>query len=169
MGAGGHFIPALLLQNLAGVEPAPLGCPVWRGEGWDGTGRDGRSDPWHLLDAELAHGVIHQDGHVLHGHSDVPVCPAALIWPVLSTFTLWGEKTGAGELWIASQGWEWLQFMPIGIGCARFGPVWVKSQSVKPLGTYLFPLLQVGHHDNCRCVLLPNHPPKIVHCLFLWS
>lgn len=63
-----------------------------------GMGWDGRHEPWHLLDAELAHGVIHQDCHVLHGHSDVPVGPAALIRPVLSTFTLQGEKTGAGEL-----------------------------------------------------------------------
>lgn len=118
MGAGDHFIPTLLSQSLGRVEAAPLGCPVQRGEGWDGTGKDGRGDPWHLLDAELAHGVIHQHRHVLHGHSDVPVGPAALIRPVLSTFTLWGEKTGAGELWTPSQGWEWLQDTPISTGCA---------------------------------------------------
>lgn len=131
------------------------------GMGWDREGW--RGDPWHLLDAELAHGVIHQHRHILHGHSDIPVGPAALIRPVLSTFTLWGEKTGASELWTPSQGWE------CGTGSARFGPVWVKSQPVKHSGTNLFPLLQVGHHDNCRCVLLPNHPPEIVHRFFLWS
>lgn len=88
-GCWGSFHPS---QSLRGVEAAPLGCPVWRGEGWDGTGRGGRGDPGHLLDAELAHGVIHQHRHVLHGHPDVPVGPAALIWPVLSTFTLWGGE-----------------------------------------------------------------------------
>ena len=73
------------------------------GMGWDGM--RWRRESQHLLDAELPHGVIHQDGHVLHGHSDVPVRPAALIRPVLSTLTLRGEKTGAGELWsLASLG-----------------------------------------------------------------
>lgn len=64
-----------------------------------GEGRDGRRKSQHLLDAELSHSVIHQDSDILHGHSDVPVRPAALIRPVLSTLTLWREKTSAGELW----------------------------------------------------------------------
>lgn len=73
-----------------------------RGETAEGTGPEegcgeGFGGMQHLLDAELAHGVVHQHRHVLHGHTDVPVGPAALIRPVLSTFTLRGEM-GGGRL-----------------------------------------------------------------------
>lgn len=42
----------------------------------------------YLLDAELADGVVHQNHCVLYRHADVPVCPAALVRPVLGTFAL---------------------------------------------------------------------------------
>lgn len=42
----------------------------------------------YLLDAELADGVVHQNHCVFDGHADVPVCPAALVRPVLGTLTL---------------------------------------------------------------------------------
>lgn len=43
---------------------------------------------FYLLDAELADGVIHQNHHVLYGHSDVPIGPTALVRPVLGTLAL---------------------------------------------------------------------------------
>lgn len=42
----------------------------------------------YLLDAELADGVVHQNHCVFDRHTDVPVCPAALVRPVLGTLTL---------------------------------------------------------------------------------
>lgn len=33
---------------------------------------------------------------------------------------------------------------------------------------YLFSLLQVGHHDNRSCVLLPDHPPEVIYGFLLW-
>lgn len=44
----------------------------------------------YVLDAELADGVVHQDGEVLHHHPDISVGPAALIRPVLATLVLQG-------------------------------------------------------------------------------
>lgn len=37
----------------------------------------------YRMDAELADGVIHQNHAILHAHTDVPIGPAALVWPVL--------------------------------------------------------------------------------------
>lgn len=42
----------------------------------------------HVLNAEFAYGVIHQDSEVFHGHPHVPVHPAALVGPVLVTLVL---------------------------------------------------------------------------------
>lgn len=42
----------------------------------------------YLLDAELADGVVHQNHCVFYRHTDVPVCPTALVRPVLGTLTL---------------------------------------------------------------------------------
>lgn len=32
---------------------------------------------------------------------------------------------------------------------------------------HLFSLLQVGHHDDGGCVLLPDHPPEVVDSFLL--
>lgn len=46
----------------------------------------------YLLDAEFADGVVHQNHCVFNRHADVPVCPTALVRPVLGTLALkWGE------------------------------------------------------------------------------
>lgn len=42
----------------------------------------------HILYAELAYGVIHQHCEVFHCHSHIPICPTALIRPVLVTLVL---------------------------------------------------------------------------------
>lgn len=51
------------------------------------------------MDAELADGVVHQDGEVLHHHPDVPVGPAALIRPVLVALVLQGAARGRLVQW----------------------------------------------------------------------
>lgn len=33
---------------------------------------------------------------------------------------------------------------------------------------HLFSLLQVGHHDDGGCVLLPDHPPEVINSFLLW-
>lgn len=43
---------------------------------------------YYLLDAEFADGVVHQNHCVFYRHSDVPVCPTALVRPVLGTLAL---------------------------------------------------------------------------------
>lgn len=48
----------------------------------------------YILDAELADGVVHQDGEVLHHHPDISVGPAALIRPVLVALVLQGAAKG---------------------------------------------------------------------------
>lgn len=40
------------------------------------------------MDAELADGIIHQNHAILYTHPDVPVGPAALVWPVLVALLL---------------------------------------------------------------------------------
>lgn len=42
----------------------------------------------HLLDAEFTDGVVHQNHCVFYRHADVPVCPTALVRPVLGTLAL---------------------------------------------------------------------------------
>lgn len=58
-------------------------CGVWGDRGY-------AAFEAYVLDAELADGVVHQDGEVLHHHADVPVSPAALIRPVLVALVLQG-------------------------------------------------------------------------------
>lgn len=69
------------------------------GSAHDGTGKECLSGDVqrleaYVLDAELADGVVHQDGEVLHHHPDVPVGPAALIRPVLVALVLQGAARG---------------------------------------------------------------------------
>lgn len=45
-------------------------------------------DVAHLLDAEFPYCVVHQNSHILDRHTDIPIGPAALVWPILGTFTL---------------------------------------------------------------------------------
>jgi hypothetical protein len=42
----------------------------------------------YLLNAELSYCVVHQDSHILYRHTDIPIGPAALVWPILGTLTL---------------------------------------------------------------------------------
>lgn len=42
----------------------------------------------YILNTEFSDGVVHQDSEVLHCHPDVPVHPAAFLWPVLVAFIL---------------------------------------------------------------------------------
>lgn len=42
----------------------------------------------HILYTELANGVVHQDSEVFNCHPHIPICPTALIWPVLVTLVL---------------------------------------------------------------------------------
>lgn len=42
----------------------------------------------YRVDAELADGVVYQNDTILHTHPDVPIGPAALVWPVLVALLL---------------------------------------------------------------------------------
>lgn len=46
----------------------------------------------YILYAELAYGVVHEDGEVFYCHPHIPIGPAALIWPVLITLVLRGDN-----------------------------------------------------------------------------
>lgn len=42
----------------------------------------------YVLHTELSDRVVHQHRYILHTHSHTSVQPAALLWPVLTTFFL---------------------------------------------------------------------------------
>lgn len=48
----------------------------------------------YLLDAELPYCVVYQDSHILYRHPNIPIGPAALVWPVLGALAL-GRKRHA--------------------------------------------------------------------------
>lgn len=52
----------------------------------------------YLLDAELPHCVVHQDGHVFYRYTNVPIGPAALVWPVLGALTLERNRHASPDL-----------------------------------------------------------------------
>jgi len=44
---------------------------------------------------------------------------------------------------------------------------WQKLKVVKT--SYPIPLFKFSHHDNCRDLLFPDHPPKVIERFYEWT